>query len=242
LYGDLGSPYRTIGNFTVIKNQGGQLEIFGYQGAGPHVRNLTSVYHGWQLEPGGSDWHAWVDLTSSDRFVISAWHDDHSGTGSGFLLGPPAVTLNGNGGVTVFARALDRDDSGIHKLVFTSWSTGTSWSPWKVVGDSLHYPTSWVAGLNVNGEVEVFAWGQMLFPRGIYGTRFWRNRQGRSGGDFLGWEEVVPLGPRPDEVQGNSPTVFRRTRGPHVGQLELFGISRDRDPAELGRVLQLVPA
>ena len=156
----------------VAPNADGRLEIFA---RAPD----NAVWHDWQGAPNGS-WNGWSQLggqttsnpvVSADAdgrlevFVITGGHLFHTfqlqgggwfngwiDEGDGNLVGEPAVMINSNGSLEVFARSA----SGALEHKWQAAANG-SWGAWVSLGGVLRSDPG--VGRNADGRLELFALG-----------------------------------------------------------------------------------
>ncbi|MDB4965504.1 MAG: putative rane protein [Myxococcales bacterium] len=155
-----------------VQNADGRVELFA---RAPD----DAVWHDWQNTPNGS-WSGWNKLggqTTSNPvvsanedgrlevFVIVAghlfhtfqlpgggWYDGWLDEGDGNLVGEPAVMMNSNGTLEVFAR----NNAGALEHIWQSSANG-QWGSWGSLGGVLHSDPG--AARNADGRIEVFALG-----------------------------------------------------------------------------------
>lgn len=156
----------------VASNADGRLELFA---RAPD----DAVWHDWQTSANGT-WSGWNQLggTTTSNPVVSAdadgrlevfviagghlyhtfqltgggWYDGWVDEGDGNLVGEPALMMNTNGSLEVFAR----NSAGALEHKWQTAANGT-WSDWAGLGGVLHSDPG--VGRNGDGRIEVFALG-----------------------------------------------------------------------------------
>jgi hypothetical protein len=146
-----------VGKPAVGRNADGRLEVFARKSTD------NNLYHSYQLATGGTTWASWSVLQSGVSFI-----------------GTPAVGLNYDGRLEVFARGSDNN-------IWHIWQTkpNSGWSGWNYMEQGSFFVDDPAVAMNQDGRLEVFAYGS--------GNVMWHNWQVSPGGAALGWSNWVRL-------------------------------------------------
>ncbi len=180
-YSDLGGTLAT--EPVAVKNADGRLEIFAIQAPSGAANDPDShagpVVHLWQL---------------SDRATWGAW-----ASRGGVLTATPAVALNNDGTLEVFAR--DPQARLQHSRRTTSWS---GWSA--IGGTRVTIKSGTVVGKKADGRLE-------LFVRGSDDAAYHSWNSAANSASFNSWQKLPDVISSPEPVLDSTPSVTTKSDG-----------------------------